>query len=227
MKGSGAANLRAIDRDDGGVGWIAHPDEAMQRASHALVGDDGGVWVFDPVDAGGVDDLLGEYGDVAGVVVGLDRHRRDAATLATRHGVAVHAPQWMDNVSASEFDAPLERFEGEVGNSGIRALQVRDSLVPPWQEAAFHHPDSGTAYVPESVGAAEYFLTDGERLGVHPMLRLFPPRTPLSRLSPDAVRVGHGAGVEDDAAAALSDALANSRGRAPALYAKTARQFLG
>ena len=108
MKGSGEASLREIDRYDGGVGWIAYPDEDMQRASHAVVGENGGVWVVDPVDAAGLDELLAEYGEVAGVVVLLDRHKRDAAAIATRHDVSVYVPDFMDAV-AQELDAPVER----------------------------------------------------------------------------------------------------------------------
>ena len=47
-----------IGRWDGGVGWIAHPEERGRRASHAIRGEDGDVGVFDPLDAPGVDDLL-------------------------------------------------------------------------------------------------------------------------------------------------------------------------
>ena len=36
-------NHQVIDRWDGGIGWIAHPDEDSRRASHAVVGDNGGV----------------------------------------------------------------------------------------------------------------------------------------------------------------------------------------
>ena len=49
MKGGDSDEYREIDRWDRGVGWIAHPGETMQRASHALVGDEGGLWVIDPV----------------------------------------------------------------------------------------------------------------------------------------------------------------------------------
>ncbi len=59
MKGSGDADLTVIDEFTDGVGWIAYPDETMERASHAL-SVDGDVWVLDPVDADGVDDLLAD-----------------------------------------------------------------------------------------------------------------------------------------------------------------------
>ncbi len=64
-----------------------------------------------------------------------------------------------------------------------------------------------------------------ERLGVHPALRLTPP-TKLGRLAPERILVGHGHGVMDDAAAALTDALKGSRTRAPGLFAKTVKSLV-
>jgi hypothetical protein len=64
-----------------------------------------------------------------------------------------------------------------------------------------------------------------ESLGVHPALRLTPPRR-LRRFSPERLLVGHGAGVHEDASAVLEDALSGARARAPRLYAETARSFL-
>jgi hypothetical protein len=224
MKGSGTAELEVIDRFDGGVGWLAYPDETMQRASHALAVDDE-VWVVDPVDAPGVDDLLAEYGEVAGVVLGLDRHKRDSAAVARRHGVSVHVPRWMTGVGG-EVDAPVERFAGELADTGYRAITVRDSAVPPWQEVALYDDESGTLVVPEAVGTCDYFMTDEERLGVHPMLRLFPPTDALGGLSPERILVGHGAGVHENAAAALRDALRNSRSRTLSLYGKALKSVL-
>lgn len=225
MKGSGQSELREIDRWEDGVGWIAYPDEEMQRASHAFVADDGGVWVVDPVDADGLDDLLAEFGDVAGVVVMLDRHKRDSAAVATRHDVPVYVPDWMTGVAAN-LDAPVERFGRELADTGYRAITVRDSTVPPWQEVGLYHEANGTLVVPESVGTANYFLAPGERLGVHPMLRLFPPERALGRLSPERILVGHGAGVMENATTALRDALDGARRRTPALYGKTLRTFI-
>jgi len=224
MKGDGSTALREIDRFEGGVGWIAYPDETMERASHALQTEEG-LWLVDPVDADGLDDLLAEFGEVAGVVVCLDRHKRDAAAIARRHDVSVHVPRWMTGV-ASEIDAPIERAVGELGDSGYELFRIRDSSVPPWQEAGLYNPDNGTLVVPESVGAADYFLADGERLGVHPMLRLTPPRAALAGYTPDRILVGHGEGVLTDAAAALDDALDSSKSNALSLYGKTVRQFI-
>lgn len=229
MKADGEADLHEIDRFDRGVGWIAYPDEAMERASHAVAvpneeTDTDDVWVIDPVDAPGLDDLLGEFGTVAGVVVGLDRHKRDSAAIATRHDVPVYVPEWMSGV-ADDLDAEVERFGSRLADTGFEAFRIRDSSVPPWQEVGLF--DGETLVVPESLGSASYFRGDRERLGVHPMLRLTPPTEALSGLNPERVLVGHGVGVLDNAAVALEDALSGSRRKAPGLYAKTLRSALG
>jgi hypothetical protein len=58
-----------------------------------------------------------------------------------------------------------------------------------------------------------YFALAGEPVGVHPLLRLTPPRA-LARYEPEHVLVGHGEGVHEDATAAVRDAIAQSRRRA-------------
>jgi len=216
-----SAGYREIDRWNGGVGWIAHPDETMRRASH-VVETEGGSWVIDPVDTEGLDDLLGEFDEVAGLVILLDRHKRDAATVANRHGVSVYVPSFMDGV-ASELDAPVERFEGELEGTGYCLYELVNNRF--WQEAALYNEDSGTLFVPEAVGAAEYFLAGDEDIGVHPMLRLRPPRA-LRRFRPKRIMVGHGEGVSEDATESLREALDNSRRNAPALYLGTLKGML-
>ncbi|SEH16067.1 hypothetical protein SAMN04487967_2408 [Natronorubrum sediminis] len=208
-----ASEIQEIDRFDGGIGWIAHPEEQMKRASHALE-KDGDVWVIDPVDAPGVDNLLAELGDVTGVVVLLDRHTRDAEAIANRHNVPVYLPRFFDGVT-EDLDAPVARFSDELSDTGIEAYKLVDSRF--WQEAALYDREEGTLVVPESVGASSYFLAGSERLGVHPMRRLVPPRDPLERFSPERILVGHGAGITTDAAGALEAALSTSRRRTPRL----------
>jgi hypothetical protein len=219
MKGSGATSMEVIDRFDDGVGWLAYPDERMQRASHALAAD-GEVWLLDPVDADGVDDLVAEFGEVAGVVVLLDRHKRDAGAIARRHDVPVAIPQWMTGV-ASKLGAPVERVEDALGDTGYELRTVVDSIG--WQEAGLY--DGETLYVPEALGTVDFFRAPGERLGVHPVLRLTPPRS-LRELTVERLLVGHGRGVESDADAAIARAIDGSRRNAPGLYAKAVREFL-
>ncbi|WP_049927710.1 hypothetical protein [Halopiger goleimassiliensis] len=217
-----ASDVAVIDRYDRGVGWIAHPEERMQRASHAIAVD-GDVWLIDPVDADGLDDLLSEYGEVAGVTVLLDRHARDAGTIAQRHDVPVSLPHHFDGVTDS-LGAPVVRFEDELGDTGLEAHTVVDNRF--WQEVALYDPADGTLVVPESVGTSPYFRVDDERLGVHPMRRLVPPREQLRGFEPDRILVGHGPGIQEDATAALEKALATARRRTPRLFAKTLRNAL-
>ena len=246
MKDSGEAEeWQQIYRFEGGVGWIAHPDERMQRASHALVargtghtddtvegnktdgngerGDgDADVWVVDPVDVTGLDDMLSDLGTVRGVVVLLDRHKRDSAAVANRHDVSVWIPGFFDGV-AEDLAAPVERFRHDLADSGFAVHEVIDSRL--WQEALLFDRERGILAVPEAVGTAAYFLAGEERLGVHPMLRLKPPSS-LGRLDPDRVLVGHGEAVHSDATEALEDAIQGSRSHTPALVVKTARELL-
>lgn len=210
------------DRWDAGLGWIAHPEEGIQRASHALVGAEDDVWVVEPVDADGIDDQVSALGTVAGVVVLFDRHRRDADAFAERHDVAVHIPAWMDGVEP-ELEAPVERFDRELADTGYRLRPLLDNRF--WQEGTLVGSD-GTLVVPEAVGTADVYRAGGERLGVHPVLRLVPPRRALAGLSPRRVLVGHGTGVFDDADTALSSALRSARRNAPRAYAEALRSAL-
>lgn len=230
MKGSDSTELQEIDRRDDGVGWIAHPDERMQRASHALIESDedetgtrDGVWLVDPLDADGLDELLAEFGDVLGVVVLFDRHKRDAAEIAGRHDVPVYRPTWIDSIDEA-IDGPVRALGSELGGTGYRVRKRLD--LPVWKEATLYRPDDGSLLVPESLGTVDYFCAPGERLGVHPMLRLTPP-TDLGGLAVERVLVGHGSAITDDAQQAIRDAISGSRSRAPSLYLSVLRASVG
>jgi hypothetical protein len=222
MKGSGrSTSWREINRWDGGTSWLAYPDEEMERASHALV-TDGDVWLVDPVDVEDLDETLAEHGTVRGVVLLLDRHKRDAETLARRHEVPVYVPEWMDDVRR-DLSTPVEPIRRSLGDSGYDLHKLIDN--PVWKEGFLYDEDSKTLVVAEAVGTSSYMRTSDERLGVHPALRLKPPKA-LGRYSPERILVGHGEGVMTGAADALADALSGSRKRTPRLYAQTAREFL-
>jgi len=222
MKGSGAATGWAESgRWDRGASWIAYPHERMQRASHALA-TDAGVFVVDPVDAEGIDDLFAEFGDVAGVVVLLDRHKRDSAAVANRHDVPVYLPEALSGI-ADDLDAPTETVRRQLPGTDYGVHTVVEN--PFWKEAALYGDADDTMVVTEAVGTAEYFRAGNERLGVHPMLRLLPPKK-LGRLDPERLLVGHGESVMADATEALAYALRGSRGRTPGLYAKNLKSFV-
>lgn len=210
-------DAREIDRWDGGVGWIAYPEEKMLRTSHALlIGGD--VWVVEPVDYPGLDELLANLGEVKGVAVLLDRHTRDAAAIARRHDVAVHVPTWMDGITG-DLDAPVERLPTALGDYRVQKL-VDNQL---WQEAMLY--DGETLYVPEALGTAGFFRASGERIGVHPLLRLTPPRDLLD-LDVERLLVGHGEGVFVDPGNAITEAVDGARKRAPAVYARALKEFV-
>lgn len=211
--------LEVVDRWDGGISWTLEGDK-MDRTSHAIVveDDDGesGVWVVDPIDAPGLDDELAELGDVVGVVLLLDRHQRDSAAVATRHDVSVYLPKALSSV-ADDLNAETEVFTGTLPGTEFRTITLTNNSL--WREVALYDKHAGTLVVAEAVGTGTIFVAPGERLGVHPGLRLFPPKAKLEGLNPDRILVGHGAGVFDDSAMALREALRGSRKNAPKLYA--------
>lgn len=223
LKQSGrATDVRAVDRFDGGVGWIAHPDEAMQRASHALAvpsedGDEDDVWVVDPVDGDGVDDLLDDLGTVTGVVVLMDRHSRDATALADRYDVPIYVPSYVD----PGIDAPTQPLGDTLPGTDFRVVRTVD--WPIWDEAALY--DGETLVVGDLVGTVDYFLAGGERVGVHPMLRISPPKA-LRQFTPERILTGHGEGVMSDGARALEAAVDGARRRAPKVWLKGVTSFL-
>jgi hypothetical protein len=227
-----ATDVQVIDRFDDGVGWIAHPEETMQRASHAIA-TDAGALVIDPVDGPGVDELIEAVGEATGVAVCFDQHARDAVSVADRHDVPLYVPEPVrvaerlrDRGAGSDNGGPpIERVSESIPGTDVDIRPVHDRRA--WHEAALFREADGLLYVAESVGTAAYFRASGEALGVHPMARLFPPRRALSGLGPDRVLVGHGAGVHETAAPALDGALAGSRRRLPSAYWNAFRSLVG
>lgn len=207
--------LAVVDRWDEGVGWIPHPEETLRRASHAVRAG-GGIWLIDPLDAPGVDDLLAEYGEVVGVAVGSSWHARDAGVFARRYDVLVSIPAWMGRVE-TRVDAPVERFSGRLPGTDFEVRKT--SPFPTWQEAILYRDRDGTLVIPESMGTAETFLVGDERLGVSFYRRLAPPRRSLTDLDPDRILVGHGEGVFESASSALRDGVDGARRRAPRAFA--------
>ena len=201
-------------QSDGGLGWLAHPDEAGQRASHALVGDDGHLWILDPLEAPGIDAEIESVGEVAGVAVCSAYHTRDAAAFARRFDVPVYVPSWIDRVADRlPPDVSLERVDDEIGTSGFRIREV--SPLPGWGEAIAYRRSDATLYVPELLGTAPPYLTGDDRLAVYMLARLAPPTAPFAGLAPERILLGHGTGVFTDATAALAEAFETARRRFP------------
>jgi hypothetical protein len=166
------------------VEWIE--DEFMERCSHALV-HEGRTWIVDAVDNPRARELAG----VAGVIQLLDRHNRDCAELAARFGVPHHV-------------VPQERI------GPFEFLPVKMSRR--WREVALWWPARATLVCADVLGTAEYYCAGNERLAVHPLLRLRPPRFDIH---PATILCGHGPGIYDGADAAFREALTTSRRRAP------------
>jgi hypothetical protein len=194
-------SLAPCDEFEGGVGW-SEPG-FLARTSHALaIG--GGVLVFDPVDMPGIDERIRALGEPEAVVQLLDRHERDSVAVAARLGVP--------------------RLRMELGGSEARGRLVRIAWSRIWKEVAFWEPDRRVLVVGDALGTVGYFTAPGEEIGVHPFLRLRPPRA-LAELEPEHILCGHGAGVHGPAAApALREALASSRRRLPRALANSLRR---
>lgn len=172
------------------VSWIAAEPARMQRASHALAWD-GGAWLVDPVDGEGLQEMIAPLGPVRGVIQLLDRHPRDGAALAERFGVPL-----------------MVLPEQGIPGAPVTILPVRDHRW--WREIALWWPEHRALVVPESLGTAPYFTAAGALVGVHPLMRPFPPR--ILDVAPRHLLPGHGAPVSgDEVAGAVHDALARSR----------------
>jgi hypothetical protein len=183
-----------LDHQGYGLSWVM--DDPTARACHALAVKDR-VWLVDPVDEAAAMAAVAALGEPAGVLQLLDRHNRDCAAIATRLG----APRFVnpDALAATPFElVPVIRW-------------------PVWRETALWWPAEGVLVVPEAVGTAPGFAIGSGPVGVHPMIRLVPPRV-LRRFTPRHLLVGHGPPVHGpEAANGLRGALARSRRDIPRL----------
>ena len=196
-----AVKVRFCDEFDGGFGWIV--DEFMERCSHALI-EDGRVWVIDPVDGEGVEERIRAAGTPAGVLQLLDRHNRDCAALAARLGVRHHVVP-----------------HGSLGPFAF--IAVKDSRS--WNEVALWWPGRRVLVCADALGTAPYYRSGAERLAVHPLLRLRPPRRQLGALQPDVILCGHGEGILEDAGTAFREAFSTSLRRIPGQVASALRAW--
>ncbi|MBI3971396.1 MAG: MBL fold metallo-hydrolase [Chloroflexi bacterium] len=202
--------VRLHGRFDGGFGWNAQPGEYLARSSTALA-EGGKVWLIDPIRVPGLEDMWRRLGELAGIVVTLARHDRDAGWLATLHGVPIYLPHSLGDV---RFDAHAERVDDRVPNSPLRLIAV-DGRGPIkwWRESAVWWPERRVLVTGDVLGNAGYFVLPEERLAVHPLRRFSPP-VELSALRPDRVYPGHGQSIAQGAAAAVEHAIRTSRSEA-------------
>ena len=184
--------IEFVDELDEGFGWIE--DAGMRRTSHALAVD-GRVWVIDPIEGDGVDERIRALGEPAGVIQLLDRHRRDGEAFAARLGVTL---------SVAPASLPGTPFEF------VRVLGSRW-----WQEVALWWPEPRILVCADAIGTHPFFRAGGEPAGLHPFLRLVPPRR-LAGRGAQHLLVGHGRGIHGPAAAtAVDGAVRTGRRRIP------------
>ena len=183
--------IRSTSAREWAISWVAAEPAYMQRGSHALA-TEGGVWLVDPVGGEGLDELIRPLGAVRGVLQLLDRHPRDGAALAARHGVPL-------------LTVPFDR----VPDSPFVVIPVARRRW--WCEVALWWPEHRALIVPEALGTAPYYLAPGASVGIHPLQRVLPPRV-LDGHGPLHLLPGHGAPLSgDDVSGAIHAALGHSR----------------
>ncbi|TML16446.1 MAG: hypothetical protein E6G31_02185 [Actinobacteria bacterium] len=198
--------LRFDDEFEHGLGWSVE-GERLARTSHAIRTQDR-VWLTDAVDGEGLDGRIAALGAPAGVVQLLDRHKRDCAAVADRLGVPLHVTPFTDVEGAPFVAFPI----------------VRRRL---WREVALWFAEQRILVCGDALGSLGYFRAPGEPFGVHPALRLFPPREALAALEPGHILFGHGTGFHGpEAPGALHTALATARRRAPSALLATVRSMV-
>jgi hypothetical protein len=186
-----------------GLTWVEQ--NGMARASHALV-DGRRVWLIDPYENAEAMSAATELGSVAGVLQLLDRHNRDCGAIAERLAV------------------PLLRVPKDAAGTPFTTIPMISNRA--WHEVALWWADERALVVAEALGTAPPFAL-GRRAGVHPMLRLVPPRKQLMRFQPERLFVGHGEAIESDAAAAVHEALDQSRSDIPQLLLRSPKLLRG
>jgi len=191
-----------LQRHQLGLTWVE--EGFMARSAHALVGGER-VWLIDPFDDQPALEAVSSLGPPAGVIQLLDRHNRDCRAIASR------------------LDVPMLRLPERTPDAPFEIVPVLSR--PGWKEIALWWAEPQALVVAEAVGTSPAFAL-GRRAGIHPILRVTPPRSQLGRFRPSMLLVGHGAAIESDGAGALEEALAHSRSDLPRLLLATPRLLL-
>ncbi len=190
-------------------GWLAPTPGFMQRASHVLIDREGVAWIIDPVDCPLLDDAVGDH-TVAGVVQLMERHNRDSEAVAAR------------------LDVPLLRVPDTGEGTPFTVIPVVDAARIGWHEVALWWPERDTMVVADALGTTGYHCRPGERVGVHPILRVARPPWRLAGYPVRHLVCGHGAGVHGEGTGvAIDAAVRGARRGVPALAGRIAREAVG
>ena len=146
----------------------------MARTSHALEVD-GRVWLFDVVDWPELDD--------AGPRARRAGRRRPAARPAQ--------PRLRRRRAAARRPAPRRPPRSSPGRRSSSARSSGSAGGARWRSGG---RSGGSLLVADALGTIPFFRAGDEPAGVHPVLRLRPPRS-LRGLEPDHLLVGHGEGI--------------------------------
>ncbi|MCW2994156.1 MAG: hypothetical protein JWQ18_1651 [Conexibacter sp.] len=123
-----------------GLTWVM--DDAMERGSHALLDEDGRVWLIDPVADDEALARAAALGPAAGVIQLLDRHNRDCSLLASR------------------LEVPLLRVPDQLPDTPFTAHRVIHNRL--WREVALWWPARKALIVAEALGTnAAFAVGDG------------------------------------------------------------------
>lgn len=202
-------SLHIFDEWDGGFSWRPEGEGPMQRACHALI-DEGRVWVIDPIDIDGIDERIKALGEPAAVVMLLDRHTRDCVTIAQRFEIPLLVPPGRSSrLRGLGDDVDVQVLGDSLPQSSIEVIPLH-RIDGVWLERALWWPERKTLVVAEVLGTHDFGTAPGEILGVHPTLRLSPPKR-LLEYEPERIIVGHGCVVADSASELMRDAIKNSR----------------
>ncbi|MBJ7331242.1 MAG: hypothetical protein JHC95_15215 [Solirubrobacteraceae bacterium] len=199
--------VRFIDEFDGAIGWI-HPEPGwMLRAGHAIRSG-GKVWVVDPTGGDGVLERIVSLGVPGGVIQLLDRHDRECGDFADRLGVPHYRLPF-----GGVVDAPFE------------VIKVRD--LPGWHEAALWFPQEKTLVCADALAAAPGYTARSEEVGVHPMMRVLPPKQ-LAGFGAERLLLGHGEGIDGPhAQTAIEEAIRTARRNLPAALLDSVKNVVG
>ena len=166
------------------------------------------MWLVDPVDADDAIERAGALGEFAGILQLLDRHNRDCEELSARLGVPHH------RLPADSPELPFE------------AKALIDNRL--WREAMLWWPAKKALIVTEALMTVPDLNVGDTGVGLHPALRLIPPRAAAEHEDAEHLLVGHGRPLHAaDTGARVKRAVDHSRRDIPKLLARTPKIIKG